>query len=281
MDLLDIVKRYQNPQPWSEGEKIPWQDPAFSERMLSEHLSQEHDAASRRSEIIDAHVTWIHQQLLNKTPSKILDLGCGPGLYTHRLSKLGHACLGIDYAPASIEYAKSQADTQGLPCRFVQEDIRASDYGQGYGLVMLIFGEFNVFRPQDAKKILQKSYLSLNSKGLLLLEPHTFESVKRLGESPSTWHSSENGLFSSTPHLVLKENYWDADKKVTTERYYVVDAESGSVATHAASIQAYSLDEYIFLLRECGFGKVEIHPSLDGENNHTRDDFFVLGAQKG
>jgi hypothetical protein len=51
--ILDIVERSPGPAPWSEGDNIPWNDPEFSERMLTEHLSQEHDLASRRSETID------------------------------------------------------------------------------------------------------------------------------------------------------------------------------------------------------------------------------------
>ena len=56
MDLRDVVLRVQPPVPWSEGDNIPWNEPDFSERMLAEHLSQEHDLASRRFEIIDQHV---------------------------------------------------------------------------------------------------------------------------------------------------------------------------------------------------------------------------------
>lgn len=33
--------------------KIPWDDPAFSRRMRQEHLSQEHDRASRRQNIVN------------------------------------------------------------------------------------------------------------------------------------------------------------------------------------------------------------------------------------
>ena len=64
MDLTDIVRRSCPPQPWVEGEKIPWHDPALSWRMLAEHLSQEHDAASRRLVVIERHVAWIHRTLL-------------------------------------------------------------------------------------------------------------------------------------------------------------------------------------------------------------------------
>ena len=45
MRLSDIVRRRVPPVPWEEGENIPWNDPAFSERMLAEHLSQEHNLA--------------------------------------------------------------------------------------------------------------------------------------------------------------------------------------------------------------------------------------------
>jgi hypothetical protein len=60
MNLLDVIHRQGIPRPWAEGERIPWSDSDFSTRMLHEHLSQEHDAASRRTEIIDGHVRWIH-----------------------------------------------------------------------------------------------------------------------------------------------------------------------------------------------------------------------------
>ena len=74
MKLIDIIRRNPRPAPWSEGEKIPWDDPRFSERMLKEHLSQEHDKASRRAFIIDQHNQWIHKEVLNNKTSRILDL---------------------------------------------------------------------------------------------------------------------------------------------------------------------------------------------------------------
>jgi len=43
----------QDDNIWHGAYKIPWDDPDFSRRMLAEHLSQEHDMASRRVEWID------------------------------------------------------------------------------------------------------------------------------------------------------------------------------------------------------------------------------------
>ena len=59
VNLRDLQNRSIPPKPWSEGDNIPWSDPAFSERMLKEHLSQEHDLASRTSDKIERHARWI------------------------------------------------------------------------------------------------------------------------------------------------------------------------------------------------------------------------------
>jgi SAM-dependent methyltransferase len=280
LKLLDIIRRQRVPKPWAEGEKIPWNDPDFSRRMLKEHLSQEHDAASRRFEIIDRHVQWIHNQVLKGNPTRILDLGCGPGLYTNRLARLGHRCVGIDFSPASIAYAREQVEEAGLECTYIQQDIRTVDYGDEYGLVMSIFGEFNVFRPGEARGILEKACRALAPGGFLLLEPHTFEAVVKIGERPSSWYSTEKGLFSGEPHLCLQENFWDREDRVAIERYYVIDGATGEVTRHSASTQAYTNEEYRSLLTECGFGEVEFYPSLSGSAGNPEGDLMVILSQK-
>lgn len=280
INLLELVHRLPVPEPWSEGEKIPWDDPEFSRRMLEEHLSQEHDAASRRFALIDRQVAWIHEHLLAARPTRILDLGCGPGLYAGRLAALGHTCVGIDFAPAAIAYAREQAEAAGLACRYQLEDVRQASYGQGYGLAMFLYGEINVFRREDVVAILQKAHAALEPGGLLLLEPHTYEVVERLGQAPGEWYSSEHGLWSARPHLCLKENFWDGARGVTTERYFVVDAETGEVARYASSMQAYSREAYLDLLRECGFGEVRFYPSLTGDVDEAQRQLFALVARK-
>jgi SAM-dependent methyltransferase len=280
MNLIDIIHRQAVPVPWSEGEKIPWHDPSFSQRMLLEHLSQEHDAASRRFETIDKHVDWIHHSVISGQPTRILDLGCGPGLYTNRLAKLGHECVGIDFSPASISHANQCAQEHRLRCTYLQQDIRVADYGHGYGLVMLIFGEFNVFRPSEARSILEKAHQALAEGGRLLLEVHTFAAVRAIGEQPRSWYSTDSGLFSDRPHICLSEGFWDIQQAVATERYFIIDGMTGQVTRHAASTQAYTNEQYQLLLTACGFQKAQFHPSLRGDVDQSQTDFLVLFAQK-
>ena len=280
MKLLDLVHRPVPPAPWDEGDNIPWNDPDFSERMLKEHLSQTHDAASRRIEKIEEQVEWIHHQVLLGRSTKILDLACGPGLYSSRLARRGHTCFGIDYSPASIAYAVNCADKEKLDCTYLHQDIRQAEYGAGFGLAMLIYGELNVFRPADATSILNKAQRALDSDGVLLLEPHTFAIVREIGEQPPTWYSAESGLFSDRPHLCLKESFWDPASDTATIRYFIVDASTGEVTRHAQSFQAYTEAKYRSLLTDCGFDDVEFFPSLIGVQDTTQNALMAIVARK-
>jgi SAM-dependent methyltransferase len=267
MQLADLINRSSPPLPWAEGDNIPWNEPGFSRRMLNEHLSQEHDAASRRFAIIDQHVDWIHTLLLARQPATLLDLACGPGFYTERLARLGHTCHGIDYSPASIEYAITTASRERLACTYICRDIRQAEFPQGNDLAMLIYGEFNIFRPTDAVTIVRKSWQALKPSGILLLEPHTYQLVQQMGEQPASWYSSSGGLFSERPHVVLQEHFWDAGTHTSTFRYYIVDALSGQVTRYAQTFQAYQDDEYCLLLSGNGFEEIQILPGLLGEDS--------------
>lgn len=280
MHLLNIVGRTLPPEPWAEGDNIPWHEPGFSERMLHEHLSQEHDAASRRAATLDRHVAWIHGALLGGRPSRILDLGCGPGLYSSRLARLGHQCVGIDYSPASIAYARAEAEAHGLACRYELADLREADMGGGFDLAMLIFGELNVFRPAHATTLLARIHGALSAGGILLLEAHTFAAVRAIGAEPPTWMSAVSGLFSSAPHLRLSERFWHAEAGVATTRYHIVDATSGAVTRYAQSFQAYTEEEYIALLRQCDFTEVALLPALTGEPVAEQTDLLVIVARR-
>ena len=280
MHLLDVVERDSAPLPWGEGDNIPWHEPEFSARMLQEHLAQDHDRASRRAARIDRHVEWIHTHLLGGAPSHILDLACGPGLYCSRLARLGHRCTGIDYSPASIAYARGEAEQHGLACTYHLADLRTAEYGAGYDLAMLIFGELNVFRPSDAERILAKCYAALRPGGVLLLEPHTLDGVERLGRAPAIWWSSSGGLFSPRPHLVLMERIWYARGQTAVLRYYVVDAAGAQVTRYAQTLQGYSEQEYADLLARHGFDHVQFLPGLIPDEPDLEPDLCAIAARK-
>ena len=101
-----------------------------------------------------------------------------------------------------------------------------------------------------------------------------------MGERLPAWYSAPSGLFSDRPHLCLQESVWNPDRRVSTQRYFVIDAATGEVSRHAESAQAYRDGEYRSRLLECGFSDVVTHPSLLGEADEAQRDLVVLIARR-
>ena len=249
MDLMDLTQwnaSRANVDASGAGAKIPWDEPDFSRRMLEQHLNQEHDWASRRGPIIAAHAAWIAEQL--SVPSRILDMGCGPGLYTQALAERGHQCVGVDFSPASIEYARQRsADCDPKP-EYILGDIRNYRSNQKFDCIIMTFGEFNAFIRKDAALLLEHCAEMLPENGLFILEAHTYDAVRAMGEAPATWQRHATGLFSAGPHLCLRENSWNAAEASALSRYFIIDAADATVRQYASFMQAYRLESYTKML---------------------------------
>ncbi len=280
MSLAELITRSLPPSPWADGDNIPWNEPAFSRRMLDEHLSQTHDLASRRAHLIDAHVGFIQRKLGSETGARILDLGCGPGLYLHRLARLGHRGHGIDFSPASIAYARGVADDQGLDCSFEEADLRSASLGEGFDLVLLVYGQINVFERHHARAILERAHAALVPGGKLLLEPQHPDAIIGPIGGTTDWNTARSGLFSPTPHVLLHERFWDEPTRTATDRWYVIDAESAAIRRYAMSTCSYTAAELTAMLEQVGFEKVQIHESLTGEVETATPGLFVMEASR-
>ena len=79
-----------------------WDDPHISQQLLAAHLDPRSDAASRCPDTIDRSVAWLTSQLDLRSCGRVLDLGCGPGLYAERLAGLRAIRLAAA-TPASLD----------------------------------------------------------------------------------------------------------------------------------------------------------------------------------
>ena len=266
--------------PFAQGSGLPWNDPGFSQRMLKEHLSQHHDRASRRFEIIDQQVAWIHQAVLGGKAGRVLDLGCGPGLYTQRLAQEGHKCTGLDFSPASISYAQAQATRAELDCEYRLVDVRTAELGSDFDAVLMLFGEFNTLARPDAQSLLDRIHSALAPSGRLVLELHFDDYVRALGEQPPNWSARLAGLFADLPHLVLHESLWHAEVAVTSERYWVFEGES-EPSVYSLSTQAYSNEELEEMFVRAGLSITGHYESLTGEFESEAELFGLVGERPG
>ena len=252
LDLAFLADLPTDPEPFADGRQIPWNDPGFSRRMLAYHLDESHDIASRRAEkrqrIVDALIT-----AAGLAPGdRVLDLGCGPGLYCQEFARRGMQVEGWDYAPAAIEYARRQALDAGLEIRYTRDDYRNLELTERYNLVTLVYGDFNVFSRADAAALLRRIHRALLPGGLFYTDVTTPD-FHAATEVQRHFGYQRSGLWSDQPYLELNEAHPVQPDGLRWDRYVIIEAPTGQAKVYTTWSQEYTRETITQLVTGAGF----------------------------
>jgi 2-polyprenyl-3-methyl-5-hydroxy-6-metoxy-1,4-benzoquinol methylase len=171
-ELSDINKR-PGPFEFYTAEDL-WTDDHTSSKMLEYHLDRSIDAASRNHDFIDRSSGWIIDRFNITAGSKVIDFGCGPGLYTSRFAASGADVTGVDFSVRSIEYAKKCAKERDLDIDYILANYLEFETGEKFDLVTMIMCDFSALSPAQRKTILSKFYCMLKPGGSVLLDVYSY-----------------------------------------------------------------------------------------------------------
>ena len=271
--------------PWPEGEGIPWSDPEFSRRALDLHLDPSTHMASRAPDVIARHTDWLIEQLDMlppvDRPRRVLEVGCGPGLYCHELARRGIESVGFDIAPASLDWARATAGAQGHDCRFLHADLNAlpgrfADQVGPVDAVTFWFGDFHGFEPATVRDFLPKLAACLAPHGIFVLEIQTLDDFEP--SDTSAWHAVDGTVFCPTPHLWLEEWFWHEAEKVEVHVHWIIERDSGKLSRFVQCHQGWSEENLVSLFAESGLTGAVLHPPITGIDEQF--EFPVLVTRK-
>lgn len=152
-NLTYILSQTSKPPLFEPGEPEFWDDPYISKSMLKAHLDQTHDGASRKTAEIEKTVSHLIGSGFLKTGDRVLNRGCGPGLYSSRLCREGMRVTGIDISRNSIEYVRAQAEREQLDIGYSCTDFFDLEYEGAFDVVLQIYGEICTF-PEEKRDLL-------------------------------------------------------------------------------------------------------------------------------
>lgn len=178
-----------------------WDDQHISKGMLDAHLNPDTDSASRKPEYINSSAEWI-ASLLPKG-SKLLDIGCGPGLYTKRLAKYGLCVTGLDFSDRSIAYAKEHDEKS----EYITKNYLEMNFDNMFDIVTLIWCDYGALIPEDRYNLLARVYRALKPGGLFLLDVFTPAWNGRNTESTSWEVFKTGGFWSPNAHICFNAEY--------------------------------------------------------------------------
>lgn len=279
--LWQIYRRPLRPEPWAFGGNLPWDEPAFSERMLREHLDQAHGAASRVLEERQLQLDWFWSTLGMDGEMAVCDLTCGPGLYATELARRGCTVTGVDFGPAAVAYARDLAEEMGVSdrCTFIQDDIRTVTLPPAsFDVVLLIYGQLAVFTKDEAASLLEKAATALKPGGSIVIELLNQDRVDKT--TSNWWFTDDTGLWGDTPFLHLGERFWDDDQELSYERFHILHLESGDYTEVHLCDQSYSIAAMQTMLHTAGFAHVDVYPRWAGLPIYDADEWIIYVGKK-
>jgi ubiquinone/menaquinone biosynthesis C-methylase UbiE len=218
--IKNIYKSFERPSLWQKSSGPFWDDEHIAKQMLKAHLNPDSEAASRKHDFIQKSVEWIRSNI--NEGSSLLDLGCGPGLYTKHFSKIGLDVTGIDFSKSSIAYAKSVDEKT----EYIYQNYLDIDYDEKFDVVTMIYCDYGVLPINDRTVLLAKIYRALKPGGKLVLDVYTSEKFKEQSEC-KTWTVFENGGFwSEDKHICFEAKYFYEANIVL--RQYIIITDSSS-----------------------------------------------------
>lgn len=284
--LWRIYNRPDPPPLWQDGGNLPWNDPAFSERMLREHLDESHGAATRQAAEREAQLDWLWRRLNLAPGARLLDLTCGPGLYAVPLAERGVRVTGVDFSPAAIAHARRLAGEAGLNapdavgrCVFIEADARAYEPEPGaFDAAIILYGQLAVFPRHEAMALLRRVVAALRPGGRLVVELLDPAQVDK--EPGSWWFTDDAGLWGDRPFLHLGERHWDERERASVEAYYILHLDDGALDEITLCDQTYEIDEMAEMLRAAGFARVGAYPAWDDLPLYDAGEWVVYVAER-
>lgn len=238
-----------------------WTDEYISKQLLETHLNPDIDLASRKKTTIQKTIQWILEEHSGKGKLNILDLGCGPGLYTEIFAQHGHSVTGIDISKESINHAKKSAKKKGLDIHYINASYLDVELASSqYDLVVLIYTDLGVLIPGDRDRLLNLIYKTLKKGGNFVFDVLKDNDLE-LKVTPKNWEAPDAGFWKGTPYLALSESFLYEEESVILYQHLVVDSDD-NIETYRFWTHFFSKEKIVDMLEPYHFSNVRFRDDI-------------------
>lgn len=237
-ELLEINRR---PRPF-EHYTAPelWTDEHTSGKMLDYHLDGSVDVASRNFDFIDRSAEWMLRHLCLAAGSELLDLGCGPGLYTSRFAKKGMRVTGVDFSGRSIDYARRAAREGGYDADYACANYLEYESTKKFDLITMIMCDYCALSPGQRRTMLARSRKMLKPGASVVLDVCSLNFYDAKEEVSAYAFNQMDNFWSENDYYSFLNTFKYDDEKVVLDKYTVVERSRTRVIYNW--LQCFSVD---------------------------------------
>ncbi|WP_432408661.1 class I SAM-dependent DNA methyltransferase [Wukongibacter sp. M2B1] len=223
----------------------------------------------------DGWVDYI-EKIFNKEalrPKTVLELACGTGSITNRLSKRGYDIVGIDISSEMLTYAKYKSYAFGQDIRYINQDMRELNFSKEMDAILCLCDGFNyILEEEDLISIFIKVHSLLQKEGVFIFDISSYYKLSEILGNNVYGENYEDVSY-------LWENYFDDDSDICELDLTIFTREGELFARHQECHyqRAYRSKKIVDLLRKAEFEKIEVYKAFTFEDiQHTDERIFFV-----
>lgn len=201
--------------------------------------------------------------------ARVLDLCCGPGVFAVPLALRGFDVTAVDRSPVLLERGRKHAADAGAAVRFVEADVLEYRAESRHDVVLSMFTSFGYFEdPADNARVLRTMHDALVPGGTLVLDVAGKELLARKVVPPKVVRRGDD-------LMVQTDTVLDDWARLRSDWVLV----RGERVTRASLVWfVYSAVELRAMVRDAGFGEVEVYGGFDGRPYDQDAERLVVRA---
>lgn len=225
---------------------------------------------------LDRTIEFLVKTLVLAPGSVVFDQCCGLGVHAIPLAKRGIEVIGVDLCSKYINTARSDADSQGLPCTFVEGDafeFVASKPCDGAINWWTSFG----YSTDDSlnRKMLERAFESLKPGGVFALEYPNMPNFFAVGNpSEVMYHAVEGGEV-----MVTRETVIELTQGLRLQKWTFI-LPDGQRMVHETSLRIYMPHTITSMLVSCGFRDIKCLGNIEGDGLSFQSRRCIFVAHK-
>ncbi len=279
INLNLIQKLTSKPKIFVKGSDNLWDDPYVSKQMLEVHLNEEYKSASKPFKTIRMESEFIIKYTNMSNSTKLLELGCGPGLYTAEFAKTNAMITGIDISENSLNYATATVNSKYKNANFIKKNYLELEYYNEFNVATLIFYDFCALNPEEQITLLSNVHNALKDDGIFILD---VMSEHRHIKEYSEISVYEDGFWSPRPYLEIFNSYLycEHDEPLTEGLQYTLIDEDGNTRTIRVYHVLFNINDILNLFNVCGFNVEMTYNNLKGEKFSSNSETYAFILRK-
>jgi glycine/sarcosine N-methyltransferase len=202
--------------------------------------------------------------------NSVLDMGAGTGNMAIALAEKGLNVTASEPEETMAESIKKKAKSKGLLLSVHTKAMEEIDtFHENFDGILCIGNTLPHLSDEGLEKFLQKCYIKLKPKGIIILQQVNYDRV--LSRNDFSFPAIEKEDFTFTRHYEKKDEHLLFTSRLTINE----EATENTIPLYPVTSQ-----QLISILKKIGFQMVDVYGNFKGESHSTESPALVTVARK-